>query len=258
MTIIRSTQNKRVKFVKALQNKARLRRGKGLLILEGSRLIGDALNRGGAPHLALYAPERADYELIARLQQRDCEALAASDDALAYISDTQRQPGLLAVFHIPKPPLPKTPRRALILDGISEPGNMGAILRAATAAGVDIAILAPGCVDPYNSKAMRSGMGAHFQLPIVEAPWNEVRGYCARLAIFCADAHADLDYADVDWREDWALIIGGEAHGLSRQARKAARSSISIPLANATESLNAAAAAAVILFEARRQTRLAR
>ena len=253
MTTIRSIRNKRVKYVKALGSKARLRRGESKLILEGGRLIRDALKRGGAPHLAFYAPERADYELVARLQERDCELLQASHDTLAYISDTQRHPGMLAVFHIPKPPLPQRPRRALILDGIGEPGNMGAILRSASAAGVDIAILAPGCVDPYNSKAMRSGMGAHFQLPIVEAAWNEIRGYCAGLAVYCADANAELAYTDVDWREDWALIVGGEAHGLSQQAMSASRSGIAIPMAAASESLNVAAAAAVILFEARRR-----
>ena len=252
MTLIRSIRNKRVKYVKALAAKARLRRGDGLLILEGGRLIHDALNRGGAPHLAFYAPERADYELVARLQKRDCELLPASDDTMAYMSDTQRHPGMLAVFHIPKPPLPNPPRRALILDGVGEPGNMGGILRTAAAAGVDIAILAPGCVDPYNSKAMRAGMGAHFQLPIVEAPWNEIRGYCAGLAVYCADAKAEMAYTDVDWREDWALIVGGEARGLSQHAKAASRSGLSIPMAGATESLNVAAATAVILFEARR------
>ena len=130
---------------------------------------------------------------------------------------------------------------------------MGAILRTAAAAGVDIAILAPGCVDPYNSKALRAGMGAHFSLPIVEAPWREIRGYCDALTVYSAEAQAERSYSEVDWRADWALIVGGETSGISPDAAKTATVGLSIPMARATESLNVAAAAAVILFEAKRQ-----
>ncbi len=253
MDIITSTQNKRVKYVKALQTKARLRRSEMRLILEGRRLIHDALMRGGKADLALYSPERADYDLIARLQNKKCTLMPVSDDILKYVSDTQQTSGILAVFYIPKPPLPRQARRALIMDSIREPGNMGTILRAAAAAGVDIAILSPGCVDPYNSKALRAGMGAHFRLPVVEAGWNEIRSFCGALTVYATRADADTAYTDVDWTEAWALIVSNEAHGMSRQARNMTQNSVSIPMSSATESLNAAAAAAVVLFEAQRQ-----
>ena len=253
MTSISSTQNKRVKYVKALQTKARLRRGEKKLVLEGDRLIGDALQRGGTPDTALYSPEHADYELIAHFQNSDCTLLAVSPEVLRYVSDTQGAPGIVAIFHIPKPSLPRIVTRAVILDAIREPGNLGAILRSAAAAGVDIAILAPDCVDPYNSKAMRAGMGAHFRLPIVEAPWSEIRAFCTDLQLHATDADAECAYTDVDWNQPWALIIGNEAHGISSAARKMATRRIFIPMSHDTESLNAAAAAAVILFEAQRQ-----
>ena len=253
MALISSTQNKRVKHVKALQTKARLRRGEKKLVLEGSRLIGDALERGGHPDLALYTPERADYALIARLQEADCQLLPVSPEVLRYVSDTQGAPGIAAVFHIPKPPLPNPVTRAVILDAIREPGNLGAIIRSAAAAGADIAILAPGCVDPYNSKVMRAGMGAHFRLPIVEASWPEIRAYCADLQICAADAGGNRAYTDVDWMQPWALIIGNEARGISKAAGRVASFGIYIPMSHDTESLNAAAAAAVVLFEAQRQ-----
>lgn len=253
MAIISSTRNKRVRTVKALQTKARLRRGEKKLVLEGDRLIGDALQRGGHPDLALYAPERADYALIARLQNSDCQLLPVSHEVLRYVSDTQGSPGIIAVFHIPKPPLPNPVRRALILDAVREPGNLGAILRSAAAAGVDIAILAPDCVDPYNSKVMRAGMGAHFRLPIVEASWAEIRAYCADLEICAADADGERTYADVNWIQPWGLIIGNEARGISGEAKTISSFGVSIPMSRDTESLNAAAAAAVILFEAQRQ-----
>ena len=253
MDIITSTQNKRVKYAKALQTKARLRRSEMKLILEGKRLIRDALMRGGHPDFVLYSPKTADYDLIAQLQSKKSALVPVSEDILKYVSDTQQAAGILAVFYIPKPPLPHQAGRVLVMDGIREPGNMGTILRTAAAAAVDIAVLSPGCVDPYNSKALRAGMGAHFRLPVVEAPWNEIRSFCRALTVYASRADAGTPYTEVDWSGDWALIVGSEAHGISQQARKMAQKSISIPMQDATESLNAAVAAAVVLFEAQRQ-----
>ena len=250
---ISSTQNKRIRYVKALRSKARLRRGEGKLVLEGARLIADALQHGGAPDLALYVPEGADYHLIARLQNKRCTLLPVSRDVLLFASDTQQPPGILGVFHIPKPRIPQPTERVLILDGISEPGNLGTILRSAAAAGIELAILAPGCVDPYNAKALRAGMGAHFRLALVEASWKEIRGFCSDMAVYAATAEAEAQYNEVDWRGACCLIVGNEAHGIGRQARALARTLIAIPMAGAAESLNVASAAAVILFEARRQ-----
>ena len=253
MEPISSTRNKRVRHVKALQTKARLRRGDGQLVLEGDRLIGDALASGGQPSLALYSPERADYSLVAALQNRDCELLPVSDEILRHLSDTRQPAGLMAVFKLPRPAIPRASQRILILDALREPGNLGAILRTAAAAGVQLAILAPGCVDPYNPKVMRAGMGAHFRLPIVEASWQEIAAFCHDLPVYTASAEAPLSYSDVDWRQAWALIMGNEAHGISRAARRLAQDSVAIPMSGAAESINVASAAAVILFEAQRQ-----
>jgi len=253
MDTISSTQNKRVRYVKALQTKPRLRRGERKLILEGDRLINDALNGGGKPDLVLYSPGRADYEVIAQLQGRNCTLLPVSETVLRHVSDTQQAPGILAAFQIPRPPLPQRAERVMILDAIREPGNLGTILRTAAAAGVDLAILAPDCVDPYNSKALRAGMGAHFRLPVVESSWKEIGAFCRGLTVHVAMPEAITRYTEVDWLDSWALIVGSEAQGISRQALSLAGSRISIPMLGATESLNVASAAAVILFEAQRQ-----
>jgi TrmH family RNA methyltransferase len=253
MNPINSTQNKRVKYAKTLQTKARFRRSELKIVLEGNRLINDALDRGANPDYALYAPDSADYDLVAKLQNRRCELIAVSDDILKHVSDTQQSQGIACIFYIPKPPLPKTPQRVLIMDGIREPGNMGTILRTAGAAGVDLVILSPDCVDPYNPKALRAGMGAHYRVPIVEADWNEIQYFCEDMTIYATRANADTNYAQVDWTQAWAFIVGNEAHGISKQARKIAQADIAIPMASNTESLNAAIATAVILFEAQRQ-----
>ena len=253
MDVVNSTQNKRIRYVKSLQTKARLRRSERKLVLEGNRLIADALSRGGAPDFALYSLEHADYDVIAKLQERKCPLLPVSQDVLGYVSDTQQAPGILAVFYIPKPPLPQPATRVLILDAVREPGNMGTILRTAAAAGVELTILAPGCVDPYNSKVLRAGMSAHFRLPVVEATWAEIAAFCQDLTVFATSADAEVAYTAADWQTDWALILGNEARGVSRHARNFARRVISIPMSDAAESLNVASAAAVILFEAKRQ-----
>ncbi|MCY4466001.1 MAG: RNA methyltransferase [Chloroflexi bacterium] len=253
MDPISSTQNKRVRHVKALVNRARLRRSERKLILEGDRLIADALARGGAAELALYSPQRADYGVIAQLQERGCTLLPVTESILRHVSDTQQPPGILGVFHIPKPSISQPCQRVLILDAISEPGNLGTILRSASAAGVELAILAPGCCDVYSGKTLRAGMGAHFRLPIVEASWQEIADFCRELQVFATRAAADCAYTSVDWTGDWALILGNEAHGLSQAARKLAACEIAIPMAQSSESLNVASAAAVILFEAQRQ-----
>ncbi len=253
MDAISSPQNKRVRYLKSLQTKSRFRRSERKIILEGDRLIADALASNGRPLLALYSAERADYQVIAQLQSRGCELLRGSDEVLRYVSDTQQPAGISAVFALPRPPIPKPATRVLILDTIREPGNVGAMLRTAAAAGVQLAILSTGCVDPYNPKVIRAAMGAHFRLAIVEASWTEISAFCRDLTVYAASAAALHAYTETDWLTDWALILGNEAHGLSREALRLAQHAVSIPMAAATESLNVASAAAVFLFEAQRQ-----
>ncbi len=253
MDIISSTQNKRIRYVKSLQTKPRFRRSERKLVLEGGRLIAEALLANGKPDIALYSPEKADYELIAQLQGRDCPLLPVSETVLQHVSATQQAPGLLAVFQLPRPPMPAVPERILILDGVREPGNLGTIWRTAAAAGVDLAILAPDCVDPYNPKAVRAGMGAHFRLPLVESSWNEISRYCRELAVYVAMPSALKKYTEVNWLDSWAFIVGNEAHGISKRALELARYPISIPMLGGAESINVASATAIILFEAQRQ-----
>jgi TrmH family RNA methyltransferase len=141
----------------------------------------------------------------------------------------------------------------LILDGIADPGNLGTILRTAAAASVGLVVLAPHCVDPFNPKALRSAMGAHFRIPIARQSWDEIAGAVSGLSLYLADSGGTLPYYNVDWRGPSALIVGGEAHGADPHARQLAGATVAIPMGSAVESLNAASAAAVILFEIRRQ-----
>jgi TrmH family RNA methyltransferase len=161
----------------------------------------------------------------------------------------------VAVFPLPVPPMPKHPRRVLICDAIGDPGNMGGLLRSAAAAGVEVVLLSPDCADPYNPKALRAGMGAHFRIPVADASWAQIEQAVAELDVRLADMTGGPAYDQADWARPWALIIGSEAHGASEQAQALATTRVTIPMAARTESLNAAVACGVLLFEAAKAQR---
>lgn len=251
--VISSTQNPRVRQALNLQKNPRARRAERKIVLEGVRLIRDAFERGNVPDFVLYDLKTADYDLIAKLQETHAALLPASAEIIKHISDTQQPQGMIGVFPLPVPPVPKMPSRVLILDAIREPGNMGTILRTATAAGVQITLLASDCVDPYNPKVLRSGMGAHFRMPVLETTWGEITSYCQDMTFYIADSRGDVPYTTADWQVRWALIIGNEARGIGERAKQLQAQRVVIPMAADTESLNAAVATGVILFEASRQ-----
>ena len=156
-------------------------------------------------------------------------------------------------------PLPKQLNFVLIVDNLRDPGNLGTILRTAAAANVDAVLLAPGTTDAFAPKVLRAGMGAHFQIPIRELGWESIQSLCksrdARpLQFFLAEAaRPESSCWSLNLRQPLALIIGGEAEGATPEAHAAADQMISIPMPGISESLNAAVAAAVLIFEVIRQ-----
>ena len=250
--MITSPQNEKIKLTRALQDHARTRRKEGKIVLEGARLVRDALQQGLRPDFILATPG-SDSAFLATF---GIEPLLVSDDIMRDVSDTQQPQGILGVFPMPTPTLLPDTSRIVILDSIRDPGNLGTILRTGAAAGVEAVLLSPTCADPYNPKALRGGMGAHFRVPVIESDWEHIADYCYNKHIYVADSEGDLAYDAADWSSPWALIIGGEADGAGRSALALAQHRVYIPMAAATESLNAAIAAGVILFEAARQQAL--
>ncbi|HRL14171.1 MAG TPA: RNA methyltransferase [Aggregatilineales bacterium] len=257
MDIITSLKNDKVKLTNGLQTRARTRRKERKIVLEGTRLIRDALERGHKPVFVLFEPSTVDPDLLVDMQEDRLDLQAVNREVMAYISDTEQSQGVTAVFPMPFPPLPRAPQRVLILDNVRDPGNVGGTLRTAAAAGVHVVVLSPGCADPYNPKTLRAGMGAHFRVPVAEASWEEIGAYCERLDVYLADGSGQTDYATADFTRPWALVIGNEANGIGPEAQALNGTAVRIPMAAATESLNAGVAAGVILFEAARQARLA-
>lgn len=250
--MITSLQNEKVKLAHALQTAAKARRKERKIVLEGARLVLDACRGGHRPEFVLVG-EGADAEALARLRALSIEPLAVSDEVLRHISDTQQPQGIVAVFPMPDGVLPADPAHVLILDAIRDPGNLGTILRTAAAAGVDAVLLSPTCADPYNPKALRGGMGAHFRVPLSGRTWAQIGEYCQHLTVYIADGDGELLYNAAEWAGRWGLIIGSEAHGAGDESRRLATARVRIPMAADSESLNAAVAAGVILFEARRE-----
>lgn len=252
---ITSLSNDRVKQVRRLQVDRRYRAREGLFVVEGTRSLADTVQQQVAPMALFYTGDwrkQAGHEEI--LQQIDPAVQAiVSDEVLAAMSDTETPPGVLAVLPIRPRPLPARPGLLLILDEIRDPGNLGTMLRTAAAAGVDGVLLSPGCVDPYNPKVVRAGMGAHLRLALHQQEWAEIAEASRALQVWLARADGELPYTEVNWRQPSALIVGSEAHGAGKEAGALADGTLYIPMYAATESLNAAVAAGIILFEAVRQ-----
>lgn len=124
------------------------------------------------------------------------------------------------------------------------------MLRTAWAANVSRVLLAPETTDAFNPKVVRAAMGAHFYLPIVSVSWDEIKEQLKNVPrIYVSDAASEMAYTRADWSTPLALIVGGEAEGVSDDARKIATAKISIPMPGSAESLNAAVAAGILLFE---------
>ena len=254
---ITSPDNAHVKYARSLHQKRARYRDKRYL-LEGLRLVGHALDAGHRPALAFYTAEFATgpgEELIRALQEAETSTWLATPAVMERIADTVTPQGIVAVLPIPDPPpLPAHAGLLLVLDAIRDPGNLGTILRTAQATRVDAVLLAPGCVDPYAPKVVRAGMGAHLSLALhPDTPWDEVLRLTEGTRRVLAEAAAPLTLWEWDWTEPTTLIVGGEAHGAGREAHAAVETRLRLPMAEGTESLNAAIATAVFLFEARRQ-----
>lgn len=255
--MITSTSNPRIKHIRQLQKSARARQEAGVFVVEGVRLAEEAAASGWPATLILYTSELSErgMALLPHFQDQGAELYEVAPHVLKAASDTATPQGILAVLTMHQRPLSDMIDFALVLDNLRDPGNLGTILRTAAAAGVGAVLLPPGSTDSYAPKVVRAAMGAHFRLPILAGDWDQIRDFCSarHLAFFLADAGGAQEYTAVNFRQPCALLIGSEAHGASKQALQLPHTSVFIPMASQVESLNAAAAAAVLMFEVLRQ-----
>jgi len=236
------------------------------IFVEGLRLCEEALSSGLQIEAVIYSEEIARKEraagLIERLQATSAKTASVSEKLLESISFTKTPQGIVVLAE--RPPIsedefkirqPVTPLLVL-MHGVNNPVNVGAIIRTAEAAGVTGIIATTNTSDPFSAKALRGAMGSAFRLPIWKgATYSEVISWCAQRGIRtnCADVEAKRTFTEIDWVGPSALIVGPESTGLSSGEIASAEEAVRIPMEGSVESLNVAVAAAVVLYEAHRQ-----
>ena len=255
--MITSTSNDKIKLIHALQTQRRAREKEQLFVVEGVRLAEEALHARAAVQLVLHTDtlDPRGRAVINQLARLGASIEAVTPAVMAAVSADQTPPGLLLVlpFLTPKFQLPAPLSFVLVLDRIGDPGNLGAMFRTADAAGVEAVFLAPGTVDAYNPKVVRAAMGAHFHVPLVQVNWETLTARLEGMKVWLAEANEGLPYHQVDWRAPSALLIGSEAEGPSQAALQFATGRVHIPMPGRAESLNAAVAAGILMFEVAKQ-----
>ena len=259
--MITSTRNPKVQWVRSLQSQAKARRQANAFVIEGVRLVEEALSASITTQLVFFSEDlnQRGIRLVTGYQEQGVQVEQVSVDVLKAASDTDTPQGILAVLPIQPLPLPEPPDFVLVLDGIRDPGNLGTILRTATGAGVQAVLLAGGTADPYSPKVVRSAMGAHFKLAFRDMEWSEVEAYLGGKGvsrspnIYLADSGGGHVYTQADFKSPLALIVGSEAAGAGGEAHRLAGTRIHIPMPGKSESLNAAVATGILLFEVVRQ-----
>ncbi|MEO1765675.1 TrmH family RNA methyltransferase [Thiobacter aerophilum] len=251
---ISSADNPLVRSVRKLLTSARERRRQRRTVLDGWHLLEAFRAAGGVPERVLLAARLKDtvatHALLAGL---DARRIALLDDALLdALAPVDTPSGVLTLIAIPTAPRREV-RLALLLEDIQDPGNLGSMLRSAAAAAADAVYLSKGCADAWSPRALRGGMGAQFALALYEdADLVAVaRAFPGEVIATSLAARASL--YDLDLRGRVAFAFGNEGAGLSAELLAAARCCVRIPMPGGIESLNAAAAAAVCLFERVRQ-----
>ncbi len=256
MKLIQSRDNPFYKELVKLGGSARQRSKANQTLLDGAHLLAAYLDSGQVPrHILLNAAALRDEEIAALLTRLGDVPVTQLDDKLfAELSELKTPTGILALIDSPQPQQAVAQSRfALLLEDIQDPGNLGSMLRSAAAAGCDAVFLSPGCADAWSPRVLRAAMGGHFVLQVYER--QELSGVARAFtgALLAASLQATHSLYDCDLRGNAAFMIGNEGAGLSGDLLTLATHKITIPMPGKMESLNAAAATAVCLFEAVRQ-----
>lgn len=255
--MITSLDNDRVKRVRVLQSRSRSRHKEERFVIEGVHLVQEA-SRAGAPveeafYTESFASTAEGRTILESLSNLGAALMAVDQPVMESMSDTPTPQGILAVLPLLKRQPPENPDFALIIDRVSDPGNMGTIMRAAAAAGIPLMYVTAGTVDLTNPKVLRSAMGAHFYLPVKQASWEGIANQLSGHAIFLAEAEGGSPYWNIDWTQPCALIVSEEAQGAGGEAVRTAHARVTIPMPGGFESLNVAMATSILLFEMIRQ-----
>ena len=253
MKIITSTKNPLVKAWRQLKS-ASGRASQGRFLAEGEHLSQEALGAGRAEALILLQGSEGRY---AGWLNGGLPSYLVSAEVLKVISDSKTPQDILALCPLPDPvPLSRLGRRLVALNQVQDPGNVGAILRTVDAAGHDGLLIDPGCADPFSPKALRASMGAVFRVPVCQVPsLTEAlaalrdQGY----QLIAGDLKGEPFFSHPPYPEKTCLLVGNEGAGLSPEALALADLRLKLPMPGGAESLNAAVAASLMIYDVLRQ-----
>lgn len=260
--LITSLQNERIKGVIKLRQRSH-RDNTGLIIIEGYREITRSLDNNIPIRTIFFCSEmflgKNDLPLVERCIAQGAEAIPCSLKVFEKIAYRDRPEGLLAIApHIRKkitdiviPPIPLL----VVAESIEKPGNLGTILRTSDASGVDAVIVCDKCTDTGNPNVVRASIGTIFSVPLAEASSAETIEWlkAGNINIISASPHAEKIYTDIDLTKPSAIVLGAEQYGLSEAWIQNATTAVKIPMLGQADSLNVAAAATILLYEAARQ-----
>lgn len=243
--IITSRNNPAVKYILSLREK-KYRRENGAYIIEGIKQVREAQRCGC----------RAEYVVVSENYGGETfyteSVLTVSESVFAKLSEEASPQGILAVLRIPENRISAPRGNALLLDGVSDPGNLGTILRTANAAGYEDVFL-KNCADPYSSKCVRAAMSGIFFVRIHGGGTEEIVGALAGVPLICADMNGQNAFCFTP-PEKFCLVIGNEANGVSAEIRSLCDNTVKIPMRESCESLNAGVSAGILMYElAKRQ-----
>lgn len=261
MKQITSVQNPYIKQLVQLQEKAKARRESGTFLIEGVREIELAIKGGYELQTVLVCPDVADRPIF-RSSDHPIEEIEISREVYQKLAYRDTTEGLLAVAKTKDTSLVslKLPENPLILiaESPEKPGNIGALLRTADAAGIDAVIIADPLTDLYNPNIVRSSVGGLFTVQVATGSTKEVLGFLQQrgISLFSACLQDSVAYDAQDFRSACAIAVGPEASGLSQPWRDAAKQNVLIPMRGELDSMNVSVAAAVLIFEAVRQRKV--
>ena len=258
--MIISFSNPKLKMVRELLRSKKKRDQANTFVVEGIRLAEEARSANYIPSLVLFSAQISErgQQLLAALDASVTQIEEVDPQVLDRVSATETSQGLIMLFEKPIQSGAIQGEPLLVLDQMRDPGNLGTILRGACAFGFQGVLLTPGSADPYSPKALRAGMGAQFKLPVVFQDASGIKETCKSrtvdpLNILLADAQAQETCWQSDLSQPLCLIIGGEAFGAEQEIRKIVDERVLIPMQANNESLNAAMAASILMYEVYRQ-----
>ena len=257
--MITSNQNPKIQQARALLHQSKERKSSGLFVIEGVRLFEEALQSDWEFEFILFSDNLSGrgMELLQQADVRKIDIEEVPFSLMKKVAGTEHPQGILGIMRQKEGLIPEDLNFVLICDAISDPGNLGTILRSAAAAQVQAVMISPNSTDPYSPKVIRAGMGAHFHLPIFQFDWQVIKEICKNrsnpLQIYIASAEAVLSCWEADLKIPCGIIVGSEATGPGDAAFELADAQIKIPMPGDAESLNAAVAASILLFETVRQ-----